>query len=96
MDIKKYSNPNKVFKNAEKEFGKKVMIKVSTKPEKKYMIYDPIKNKYIYFGQMGYEDYTKHNDPLRRQNYLKRTANIKGDWKKNPYSPNNLSRTLLW
>ena len=96
MDIKKYSNPNKVFRNAEKEFGKKVMIKVSTKPEKKYMIYDPIKNKYIYFGQMGYEDYTKHNDPLRRQNYLKRTANIKGDWKKNPYSPNNLSRNLLW
>ena len=50
----------------------------------------------IHFGQLGYEDYTKHNDEKRRERYLKRTANIRGDWKENKFSPNNLSRNLLW
>jgi hypothetical protein len=45
---------------------------------------------------MGYEDFTKHKDPIRRHNYLTRTANMKGNWKDNPYSPNNLSRNILW
>lgn len=45
---------------------------------------------------MGYEDYTKHNDPERRLRYLARATKIKGDWKNNPYSPNNLSIRLLW
>jgi len=45
---------------------------------------------------MGYEDNTKSQDPIRRENYLKRTANIKGNWKENKFSPNNLSRNLLW
>jgi hypothetical protein len=45
---------------------------------------------------MGYEDYTKHKDPVRRQAYLKRATKIKGDWKDNKYSPNNLSINILW
>jgi hypothetical protein len=45
---------------------------------------------------MGYEDYTKHKDDKRRQNYLLRASNIKGDWGKNPYSPNSLIFNLLW
>ena len=53
-------------------------------------------NKLINFGQMGYEDYTKHNDELRRYNYIQRTSKIRGNWKQNKYSPNNLSRTILW
>ena len=52
--------------------------------------------KWIYFGQMGYEDFTKHKDDKRRENYLKRTTNIPGNWKDNKYSPNNLSRNILW
>ena len=32
----------------------------------------------------------------RRSNYLHRTSQIRGDWKQNKYSPNNLSRTILW
>lgn len=59
------------------------------------MIQDP-NNKWIHFGQMGYEDYTKHRDENRRMNYLNRASKIKGHWKTNKYSPNNLAIHLLW
>ena len=38
------------------------------------------------------------SDPveMRRMNYLNRSAGIRGDWKKNGYSPNNLSRNIIW
>jgi hypothetical protein len=94
--ITKYSNPEKVFKKAKQYLGNDVEIKLSTNPEKKYMIYNPHKDKWIHFGQMGYEDFTKHQDPVRRHNYLTRTYFMKGDWKHNKYSPNNLSRNILW
>ena len=45
---------------------------------------------------MGYEDFTKHHDKKRRKNYLTRTKFMKGDWKRNKYSANNLSRNILW
>ena len=45
---------------------------------------------------MGYEDFTKHHNKARRKNYLTRSKNIKGDWARNPYSANNLSRKILW
>jgi hypothetical protein len=95
-DIKQYSNPKVVFKNAKKYLGKDVNIQLSNKPVKKYMILNPNTNKWVYFGQNGFEDYTKHKDEKRRENYLKRTANIRGNWKDNPYSSNNLSRYILW
>ena len=59
------------------------------------MVLDPT-GRWIHFGQMGYEDFTKHKDPVRRHNYLTRTAFMKGNWKLNKYSANNLSRSLLW
>ena len=59
------------------------------------MIVTP-QGKKIHFGAMGYQDYTKHKDPHRRQNYLKRSGGIKGSWNKDPYSPNSLARSLLW
>ena len=52
--------------------------------------------RHVHFGQMGYEDYTKHNNKTRRKNYLRRTANMRGNWKKDKYSANNLARNLLW
>ena len=94
--IKEFSNPTTVYKKAKEYLGNDTIIKLSDKPAKKYMIYNPNINKWIYFGQMGHEDYTKHKDSIRRENYLKRTANIKGNWKDNKYSPNNLSRNILW
>ena len=71
------------------------MIGLSTRQDKKYMVQKP-NGVWVHFGQKGYEDHTKHGDSNRRESYLRRTANIKGNWKDNKYSPNNLSRNILW
>jgi hypothetical protein len=94
-EILEYSNPKKVFQKAKDYLGQNVEIQLSTNPKKKYMVLDPT-GRWIHFGQMGYEDFTKHKDPVRRHNYLTRTAFMKGNWKLNKYSPNNLSRNILW
>lgn len=93
-EIWNYSNPIQVQKLAQKFLGDDIIYK-SVRPEKKYMVKDS-NDKWVYFGQMGFEDFTKHKDLKRRQRYLNRATNIKGDWKDNPYSPNNLSINLLW
>lgn len=85
--LEDYSNPKEVERKA-KRYGVKVFR--STKKNKKYMIYH---NKWIHFGAMGYEDYTKHKDKTRRANYLTRSAGIKDSGK---YSANQLARHLLW
>jgi hypothetical protein len=95
-EILKYSNPKKVFQKAKQYLGQNVEIELSTNPKKKYMVYDPHTNKWIHFGQIGFDDYTRHLDPIRRHSYLQRTLFMKGNWKLNKYSPNNLSRHLLW
>ena len=94
-EILNWSNPFEVKMNAIKYLGKDIPLYYSTRKDKKYMVISP-DNKLVYFGAFGMEDYTKHQDEKRRKNYLKRTANIKGDWATNKYSPNNLSRHLLW
>ena len=94
-DILQFSNPNIVIKKAYKYFGENIPIYLSTKKDKKYMVINP-DGKKVHFGQMGAEDHTKHNDEKRRQSYLRRSTNIRGNWKDNPYSPNNLSINLLW
>ena len=53
-------------------------------------------NKKVHFGNINYEDFTRHGSETRRNSYIARASNIKGDWKKNKYSPNNLSIHLLW
>jgi hypothetical protein len=93
--IWKYSNPLEVKKKAQAYLGKSVSIFLSTRKDKKYMIQKP-NGIWVHFGQMGYEDYTKHQDNNRRKSYLLRTENIKGKWKDDKYSPNNLSRNILW
>ncbi len=95
-EIWKWSNPDKVAEMAKKYLGDMAVVFRSTKPKKKYMIFDPIDNKWIFFGELGFEDFTKHQDPKRRENYLKRATNIKGNWKKNRYSANNLAINILW
>lgn len=94
--IYQYSNPTKAYNKAKTYLNNNLIMKKSDKPNKKYMVINPHTNKWVYFGQMGYEDFTKHNDKERRENYLKRSEKIKGDWKKDKYSPNNLSRNILW
>jgi len=92
------SNPDKVIKNAIKYFNDpNIKVYLSTTKSKKYMVYDD-KGKKRHFGQLNppMADFTKHGDLARREAYLNRSFNLPGDWYNNKYSPNNLSRALLW
>jgi len=93
-----YSTPRTAQRMAYKYLGRTKTAKLypARNPAKKYMVFDPKNNKWVNFGQMGYEDYTKHHDKTRRKNYLTRTKGMLGDWKSNKYSANNLSRRILW
>ena len=87
---------DQVIKNAKSYLGNDVIILQSTRKNKKFMIMNP-ENKYVHFGDKRYKDFTQDNkNKDRQQNYLKRSSNIKGNWKNNKYSPNNLSMNILW
>ena len=86
-DIKKVNRLSKLIYNKS--------VEPSTRKNKKYMILND-ENKYIHFGDSRYTDYTVHNDLERRKRYLSRASKIRGEWKKDKYSPNNLSQNLLW
>ena len=95
----KISNPKEVVKKAQHYFNNPdIKVYLSNRKNKKYAIYDPNNKKLIHFGQFHppMEDYTMHKNLHRRDNYLKRTANIRGSWENNLYSANNLARCLLW
>ena len=89
MNINKYSNPSIVMKKA-KELHLNP-IQLSSRKDKKYMVSDG--KKLIHFGQMGYEDYTKHHDEKRRELFKKRNHKWATAEK---YSPAWLSYYLLW
>ena len=92
-EILKYSNPNLVYNKAKYIFGDDVDIKLSTRKNKKYMLYDPTTNKYVHFGEIGFLDYTKHKDENRRR--LFRARNYK--WKDNDiFTSSWMSYYLLW
>ena len=95
--LKTVSNPKTVIENAQNYFNDpNIKVYLSPTKNKKYAVYDPIHKKLISFGHIDNEDYTFHQDDKRRENYLKRASHIKGNWKDNPYSPNNLAINLLW
>jgi len=71
-------------------------IYLSTRKDKKFVIQNPSNGHYIHFGNINYKDYLKTNDEMKRKAYLARSAGIRGNWKNNDYSPNNLSRRILW
>ena len=62
----------------------------------------------VYFGKVGYGDFIIYSwleqqgeedegfAEMKRNAYVSRASNIKGDWKDNKYSPNNLAINLLW
>lgn len=95
-ELNKYTNINKAQKKSTKIFKEAGTLYISEKKNKKFKIYDTIYNKWVHFGAMGYEDFNKHNDKERQYNYLRRATNIKGDWKENPFSRNNLSIYINW
>ncbi len=68
-ELLKYSNSDIVFEKFYKLFSNGI-IHISTRKDKKYMAY--IDKKIIHFGQMFYQDFTKHKDMERRERFLKR------------------------
>ncbi len=97
-ELKKISNPKEVMRKAKKYLGNLTVVHISTQKNKKYMIMNPETGKYTHFGSFNppMQDFTYHKDEKRRQAYLKRAMNIKGNWRNNKYSANNLSINLLW
>jgi hypothetical protein len=94
--LQKITDINEAQKKATDLYGKLGTLYISTNKDKKFMIKNPFTNKFVHFGQMDYQDFTKHKDKERQISYLKRAMNIKGDWEKNIYSPNMLSIHILW
>lgn len=89
------SDPILAMKKAKKYLGDDTILYLSDRKDKKYYVINP-QGKKIHFGSKIYEDFTKHKNKERRIRYLKRATKIKGDWKDDPYSPNNLSINILW
>jgi hypothetical protein len=93
----KVSNPKQVITNAINYFNDTdIKVYVSPYKNKKYAIYNPNTNALVSFGDIRFQDYTHHQNDVRRNNYLRRASNIKGSWKDDKYSSNNLSIHLLW
>lgn len=95
-------NENKQdYLNKAKEFAKKAgyedwnQLQLADKPYK-------LELNNVKFGRDGYSDYVQNllnNSPdaeSKRKSYLSRATKIKGDWKSNKYSPNNLAIKILW
>jgi hypothetical protein len=91
----KVSNPDRVQANLDKYFDKPTNLYLSTKSTKKYMIQKP-NGSFVHFGDINFQDYTKHLDEDRRARYLQRASNIPGDWYDDAYSSNNLAIFGLW
>lgn len=78
------------------------LLSLSNKPNKK------LNYNNVHFGASNYNDFiiysdmakkgliTKEQADKHRQNYLSRATKIKGDWKENIESPNNLAIRILW
>ena len=89
--LKRYSDINEVNRRAH-ILGLKE-VHPSSQAKKKYMIFDPYEQKMVHFGEAIYEDYTKHHDEKRRENFRSRNRR----WQTAPrYSPAWLSWNLTW
>jgi hypothetical protein len=67
----------------------------SDKKDKKYYIVT-FTGKHVYFGAAGYEDYTMHKDPKRKEAYIRRHQNNE-DWTKSGIdTPGFWSYHYLW
>jgi len=90
--LKLYSNPAMVQKYANRFLGKNVIIMPSTRHDKKYMVRTP-EGKLVHFGQMGYEDWTRHQDVKRREAFRIRNK----QWAKaDKWTAAYLAYYLLW
>jgi hypothetical protein len=71
----------------------------SDKPEKKFMIVyknpETDREKKLYFGQAGYEDYTTHKDDDRKARYIKRHRGMGEKWR-DPTTSGFWALHVLW
>jgi hypothetical protein len=88
--IELFSNPEIVRKNAKKY---DLDLVFSPRKNKKYRIVNPETNKFVDFGSIDYEDYTKHQNLKRLEAFKKRNAKWYNSMK---YSPAWLSAWILW
>lgn len=81
-----------------KKLGISEKIQKSTRKSKKFMV--RYNGKLIHFGATGYQDFLDHNDPVRRENYLRRAKGIRdGNGKlthKNKNKANFWAIHILW
>jgi hypothetical protein len=88
-ELRNYSDPEYVMNKA-KMMGLNP-VHESSRKDKKYMVFDG--RTMVHFGQMGYEDASRHNDIDRINRFKKRNWK----WQNAPkYSPAWLSWFLLW
>ena len=99
-ELIKISDPTEVKRRFEKYRGtSKAEISVSPRVDKKYMIRvapaGGVRGRIVHIGST-LADFTKHGDEARRKSYLARSAGIRGDWRDDKWSANNLARALMW
>lgn len=99
-DLVKISDPAEVKRRFEKYRGTaKAEISVSPRVDKKYMVRvaaaGGVRGRIVHIGSTM-ADFTKHADEAKRKSYLARSAGIKGEWRDDKWSANNLSRALMW
>ena len=70
-ELLKYSDPMRVKVLAKQFLGKDVPLYVSTRKDKKYMVFNP-DGKKVHFGQMGFQDFSKTLDLERRDRFVSR------------------------
>lgn len=91
----KVSDPDKVQIKISEFLNQDVELFISPLKFKKYRIYRP-DGKAVDFGDIRFQDFTKHEDKARRDRFLRRATRIQGKWYENKYSPNYLSIMGLW
>ena len=91
-DLVLISDPYKVYSKFKKMYPRDSDIKISTRKNKKYMIYDPNIKKWFHFGSTM-SDWTHHGDKQEKINFLIRNY-IWAD--ADTYSSAYASYTLLW
>ena len=93
--LKEVSNFEKVKANA-KKYDDRLEVNISSTKNKKYVIIHPETGRKVNFGDVRYADYTFTGNDTKREAYLSRANKIRGNWKNDKFSPNNLSIHLLW
>lgn len=74
----------------------KLFIRKSKKAEKKYDLLNEHKEYILSFGASGYEDYTIHKDPERKERYIKRHKKNERWGKSGIYTAGFWSRWITW